>query len=188
MYESRCLIKPGWGGTWRIWFISYLWRNLTQSWCPYISAILAGLSPQQSSSSIGARRECSSRSTASRPDSAAKCAGVHPCSVFKHGLAPCSMRTRTVSACPVEHAAPCDCHMHLSQERETGKGLIQVKGKSVTWFSRNSHLSFVGARRISANSSNLCNSSKIKGLGIKSVSIIFVTLILSFLLLNAPPT
>lgn len=90
---------------WRIenlGFISYFFRNRTQSRCPYISAMRAGLSPQQSSLSIGAWRECSSRSTASRPDSAAKCAGVHPCSVLRLGLAPCSMRILTVSVCPVE--------------------------------------------------------------------------------------
>lgn len=152
MYDSHCLIKPGWGGTGRTGFISYLWRNLTQSWCPYISAILAGLSPQQSSLSIGAWRECSSRSTVSRPDSAAKCAGVHPCSVFKHGLAPCSMRTRTVSACPVEQRstvwlshAPYTGNwsfkkgflftvLSKNSQRDIGKGQIQVKVKSVTHF------------------------------------------------------
>lgn len=85
----------------KLGFISYLLRNRTQSWCPYISAILAGLSPQQSSLSIGAWSECSSRSTASRPASAAQCAAVHPCSVLRHGLAPRSMRTLTVSVCPV---------------------------------------------------------------------------------------
>ena len=83
-------------------FISYFLRNWTQSWCPYISAIRRGLSPLQSSLSMGAWRECSSRSTASRPDSAAKWAEVHPYSVLRHGLAPCSMRIRTVSVCPVK--------------------------------------------------------------------------------------
>lgn len=92
--------KPG--------FILYFLRNRTQSWCPYISAIRTGLSPQQSSLSIGACRECSSRSTASRPDSAAEWAGVHPCSVLRHGLAPCSMRILTVSVWPVEKASQCD--------------------------------------------------------------------------------
>lgn len=35
-------------------FVPYVFRNWTQSWCPYISAILIGLSPQQSSVSMGA--------------------------------------------------------------------------------------------------------------------------------------
>lgn len=91
-------IKSGIG---KLGFVSYFLRNRTQSWCPYISAMRAGLSPQQSSLSIGAWRECSRRSTASRPDSAAKWAGVHPCSVLRHGLAPCSIRILTVSVCPV---------------------------------------------------------------------------------------
>ncbi|TNN78236.1 Sodium-dependent multivitamin transporter [Liparis tanakae] len=54
----------------------------------------------QSSLSIGAWRACSSRSTDSRPDSAAPWAAVQPCSVLRHGLAPCSMRIRAVSVCP----------------------------------------------------------------------------------------
>lgn len=87
----------------KVWvgFVPYVFRNWTQSRCPYISAILTGLSPQQSSVSMGAWSECSSRSTASLPDSAAKCAGVHPCSVLRQGLAPWLMRTRTVSVYPV---------------------------------------------------------------------------------------
>lgn len=83
-------------------FWSYFLRNWTQSWWPYISAILTGLSPQQSSLSIGAWKVCSSCSTARWPDSAAKWAGLHPFPVLGHGLAPFSMRIWTILVCPVE--------------------------------------------------------------------------------------
>ncbi|KAG7229119.1 hypothetical protein INR49_013061, partial [Caranx melampygus] len=58
---------------------------------------ISDVSTKQSSLSTGAWREWSSRRTASWPDSAAKWAAVHPCSVLRHGRAPCSMRILTVS-------------------------------------------------------------------------------------------
>ena len=114
---------------------SYVVRYRTHSCCPYISAILFGVSPYLFFLSIGISAAYNARSACNLPLSAAKCAGVHDSSnVRAHPSAPTSISRRIHSAYPVEefaktysvlfHLLPTYCIMHNYKTYYLSKNLI----------------------------------------------------------------